>query len=81
MGLIRIARDALPRVVDFYRKLDPTACYDGKDFRNMYMTSFLQAIIDGLMPIRAVPLDGGWIEIDSLADLTAYEKLPADFLD
>jgi hypothetical protein len=47
----------------------------------MYMTSFLQAIIDDLMPIMAVPLDGGWLEIDSLADLTAYEKLPADFLD
>jgi choline kinase len=81
MGLIRIASETLPRVVDFYRTLDRTKRYDGKDFRNMYMTSFLQAIIDDLMPIMAVPLDGGWLEIDSLADLTAYEKLPADFLD
>lgn len=81
MGLIRIARGALPRIVDFYRTMDRTKTYDGKDFRNMFMTSFLQAIIDGLMPIRAVPLAGGWLEIDSLSDLGAYEKLPADFLD
>jgi L-glutamine-phosphate cytidylyltransferase len=81
MGLIRIAHDALPRVVDFYRSMDRTKRYDGKDFRNMYMTSFLQMIIDDLMPIRAVPLEGGWLEIDTLADLAAYERLPADFLD
>lgn len=81
MGLIRVAKAALPLVVRFYRAMDRSKAYDGKDFRNMYMTSFLQAIIDGLMPITAVPLAGGWLEIDSLADLTAYAKLPADFLD
>lgn len=80
MGLIRIARDVLPRVRAFYHALDPEKRYDGKDLRNMFMTSFLQEIIDRLMPIRAVPLDGGWLEIDSISDLEAYAALPADFL-
>ena len=81
MGLIRIARDVLPRVRTFYHSLDRGRRYEGKDFRNMFMTSLLQEIIDHLLPIQAVLLDGGWIEIDSTSDLSAYEALPADFLD
>jgi choline kinase len=81
MGLIRIARDTLPRVRAFYHSLDRARRYDNKDFRNMFMTSFLQEVIDGLLPIRAVLLGGGWLEIDSIDDLTAYEALPRDFLD
>lgn len=74
-GLIRIGREALGAVRDFYHALDRSAVYDGKDFDNMYMTSFLQAIIDRLMPVRAVPVAGGWLEIDSLDDLKASEAL------
>jgi choline kinase len=81
MGLIRIARDALPKVRAFYHSLDRARRYDGKDFRNMFMTSFLQEIIDRLMPIRAVLLGGGWLEIDSIDDLSAYDALPGDYLD
>jgi L-glutamine-phosphate cytidylyltransferase len=79
-GLIRIAHHALPRVRTFYRRLDVSRRYDGKDFRNMFMTSFLQEVIDHLMPVKAVLVSGGWLEIDSIADLEAYERLPADFL-
>lgn len=79
-GLIRIASKVLPQVRAFYHGLDQTRLYDGKDFRNMFMTSFLQEIIDNLMPIHAVLVDGGWIEIDSVKDLSAYERLPEGFL-
>jgi len=78
-GLIRIAREALPRVRAFYHALDQTRLYDGKNFHNMFMTSFLQEIIDHLMPIKAVLVGGGWVEIDSIEDLLAYEKLPEGF--
>ncbi|MBI4616303.1 MAG: phosphocholine cytidylyltransferase family protein [Planctomycetes bacterium] len=80
-GLIRMSGDAARRVRNFYHGLDTRRLYDGKDFRNMYFTSFLQEIADRLMPIQAVPFDGGWVEIDSLSDLAAYERLPADFFD
>ena len=72
VGLIRISKSSLQTVLGFYRQLDRHTKYDGKDFENMYMTSFLQLIIDRLMPVQAVFIDGGWLEIDSTADLEAY---------
>lgn len=74
MGLIRWRPEATRKIKAFYDELDRSASYDGKDFDNMYMTSFLQQIIDGLMPAKAVPVDGGWVEVDSLEDLKAYER-------
>lgn len=74
IGLIKISKDALPKVIAFYNNLDKSKNYDGKDFDNMYMTSFLQNIIDDLMPIKAVINEKQWIEIDSCDDLEIYEK-------
>lgn len=72
IGLIKIRKGAWRKVIDFYSSLDPKSLYDGKDLNNMFMTSFLQNIIDQVMPVKAVMIDGGWLEIDSLSDLNAY---------
>jgi choline kinase len=80
MGLIKFSQEALPRVLGFYDSLDRSARYDGKDFDNMYMTSFLQAIMDRLEPVRAVPVDGGWMEVDSYEDLELTERRGVEFL-
>jgi choline kinase len=69
IGLIKIKKSALERVKDFYHRLDKNANYQGKDFNNMYMTTFLQLIIEQLMPIYPVWTAGGWLEIDSPDDL------------
>jgi len=69
MGLIKIAASALPKVVEFYQSLDRSVEYDGKDFDNMYMTSFLQLLADRVMPLYPVMVNGGWIEIDEASDL------------
>jgi len=72
-GLIHIRAEAMARVLEFYDSLDRDAEFDGKDFRNMYMTSLLQAIIDGLMPVKAVLVDGGWMEVDEPEDIGVAE--------
>lgn len=72
IGLIKLKKNVLQSVREFYHQLDPSARYDGQDFDNMYMTSFLQLIIDRLMLIDAVFIDGGWLEIDTKEDLEAY---------
>ena len=69
IGLIKISAKAIAQVVAFYNSLDKTKLYDGKDFNDMYMTSFLQMIIDNLMPVRAELINGGWIEIDCEDDM------------
>ncbi|MEM7672080.1 MAG: phosphocholine cytidylyltransferase family protein [Verrucomicrobiota bacterium] len=70
IGLTYIKKSFLDEVSAFYRSLNPAATYDGKSFRQMYMTSFLQAVIDELMPIKAVKINRGWTEIDSVEDLS-----------
>ena len=51
------------------------ASYDGKDFENMYMTSFLQMIADNLHPLSPVYISNGWIEIDEPSDLNFIKFL------
>ena len=77
MGLIGIRRAIAPKLVDVYRALDPAGPYDGRDRANMYMTSFLQYLIDEVTPVAAVVVDGGWLEVDTIADLDTYEALHA----
>lgn len=73
IGLIKISANAAGKVRDFYNSLDRNSEYDGKDFNNMYMTSFIQMIIDDLTDVKPVFIKGGWLEIDTLEDLKAYD--------
>ena len=41
----------------------------------MYMTSFLQHLIDTDWTIQAVPVDNGWLETDTIEDLDLYQRL------
>ncbi len=78
MGLIQVRADLAPRLPEIHRRLDPRARYDGQDLDNMYMTSFLQHLIDRGQPVRAVAVDGGWLEVDSASDLELYNRLHAE---
>lgn len=69
IGLLKVRGRAWPELRAFYASLDRSGRYDGKDFHNMYMTSFVQAVIDRLMPVQAVPINGGWLEVDAPSDL------------
>lgn len=77
MGLIKVRSDHVVSLVEHYCSLDRDAIYDGKDFRNLYMTSFLQSLIDSGHPIHAVRVAGGWLEVDTTEDLALYERLHA----
>jgi len=77
-GLIKIRSDKLLELEKFYNQLDRSAIYDGKDFKNMYMTSFLQLLIDRGWKVKAVQVKNGWLEVDSLEDIKKYEKLAKD---
>jgi len=74
-GLIKIRSDKLEAMVQFYNELDHFAIYDGKDFNNMYMTSFLQLLIDSGWKAKAVLVNSGWLEVDSVEDLSKYETM------
>lgn len=75
IGLMKFTRQALAEIRPFYHGLDRTATYDGKNYDNMYMTSFLQMIADRLMPLHAVYISNGWMEIDTPEDLAFTDFL------
>ena len=75
MGLIKVRGDTVKRFRDAWHSLDKKAQYDGNDFGNMYMTSFIQYLIDSGLLVEAAFTDGGWIEVDSSEDLNFYNDL------
>jgi choline kinase len=70
-GLIKIRADHVAQLPEVWRAMDRDAIYDGKDFANMYMTSFIQHLIDSGWEARAALIDNGWAEVDCEADIAA----------
>ncbi|RZU99110.1 NTP transferase domain-containing protein [Spiribacter vilamensis] len=68
-GLIKIRADHVAWLPQVWRAMDRAASYDGKDYDNMYMTSFVQHLIDKGWEARAAFVDNGWAEIDCETDL------------
>lgn len=68
-GLFKFSHTFLGKVLSCFKSLDRSAKYDGKDFDNMYMTSFLQILIDKFDNAYALEIEGGWGEIDFKKDL------------
>ncbi len=68
-GLFKFSYLFLKEVIKTYDSLDKNLTYDGKDFKNMYMTSFLQILIDKYKNAKAVEIRGNWCEIDFMSDL------------
>ena len=76
MGLLLIRKRVLPAIRTFYHSKNHQSGHRSKDFPTMYMTDFVQAVIDELMPVKSVLIDGGWVEIDTKTDIEAYQKYP-----
>lgn len=69
IGLFKFSYNFLQEAIKIYDGLDKNANYDGKDFENMYMTSFLQILINKFNNAKAVKINGNWCEIDFKTDL------------
>jgi choline kinase len=74
MGLFKIRKAMVGEMRSVYHQLDKGAIYDGKPFRKMFMTSFIQALIDRGFPVTAVGVTGDWLEIDRVEDLNVVSS-------
>ena len=74
MGLIKIRKDIVKDFYNHWKNMDKTILYNNKDFSNIYMTSFLQDLINNNWRIKAVKVHGGWCEIDTPKDILIAEK-------
>jgi L-glutamine-phosphate cytidylyltransferase len=77
MGLIKVSAQFAPFLVKVYNRMDRQKIYDGKAFDQMFMTTFLQYLIDSGHPLRAVLVDGGWLEVDTVEDLQTFNRYHA----
>lgn len=74
-GLFKIKKSKINELLHFYACLNKQAEYDGQPFERMYMTSFIQLLIDQKWDVRASIVNNGWLEVDTVADLNLYHKL------
>lgn len=77
-GLIKISSKKISEFVAFYDELDRTLQYDNRTFKQMYMTSFLQLLIDAGWLIMPAHVNHGWLEVDTVDDLELYERLSTE---
>lgn len=70
MGLIKISGRIWDQVKWLYQGLDRQKLFDGKNFSQMYMTTFLMELIQSGIACQSVPIQGGWLEIDAPSDLS-----------
>jgi choline kinase len=73
-GLVRFSAASHGRMRTLYRSLDPALSYDGRNVDNMFMTSFLQIMIDRNFDVRPAFIENGWLEIDTVSDIELYES-------
>tara|TARA_B110001452_G_scaffold217159_1_gene188641 strand:- start:283 stop:1068 length:786 start_codon:yes stop_codon:yes gene_type:complete len=74
-GLIKIPYHKIDDFISFYDQLDRSLLYEGRTFKQMYMTTFLQLLIDDGWMIMPAHVNHGWLEVDTVEDLKLYEKL------
>lgn len=78
IGLFKVSGDYVESFAKEWHLMDRKVLYDGKDFENMYMTSYLQHLIEKDWVVRAAFIYSGWLEIDTVEDLKMYGNLLAE---
>jgi len=77
IGLIKFNAAMAGQLVGIYDGMDRKGEFGGKDFDNMYMTTFLQILIDSGVQAKAVKIENGWLEVDAPEDLEMYNDMYA----
>ena len=74
IGLIKISKQYMADFINHFNTLKKQS-NDSVEFRNMYMTDFIQSFIDSGKKVFSVPIESGWLEVDTVEDLAIYTKL------
>ena len=74
-GLIKIPQNKIAGLINFYDSLNRSLLYEGRPFEKMYMTSLLQLLIDAGWVVMPARVRHGWLEVDTVEDLSIYERL------
>jgi len=78
IGMFKVRADWAARLPAIYDSMDRQRLWDGQTYPDMYMTRFLQHLIDSGWRAEVVPVENGWLEVDTPEDLILYERLNAE---
>lgn len=78
IGLIKVSASFVAEFLKHWKDLDRDRMFDGQTYQNMYMTSFLQHLINSGVDVKGVLVKNGWLEVDTLEDLALYERMYDD---
>jgi len=59
-------------------KMEKNPLNSNLPFEKSYMTDLLQGLIMAGYSLKAIPIENGWLEVDSLNDYNIYEKMLKD---
>lgn len=74
IGMIKVRADHVVQLAQTWHDMNKSALYDGKNYDNMYMTSFLQYLIDNGWETRGALIKNGWAEVDCQSDLLVAKR-------
>ncbi|UXX81593.1 phosphocholine cytidylyltransferase family protein [Roseovarius pelagicus] len=75
MGLIKISADKIAEIKTVFAAANAAAEKTGADVDNMYMTDFLNDLIEAGWRVRPALISGHWIEVDTVGDLELYQGM------
>tara|TARA_B100001093_G_scaffold353152_1_gene337629 strand:+ start:4260 stop:5045 length:786 start_codon:yes stop_codon:yes gene_type:complete len=76
-GLIKISKNKIKEFIYFYQKIYQNKTISNDELDQMYLTTYLQLLIDVGWKIKPAHIKSGWLEIDSIKDIQLYESLDA----
>lgn len=71
VGLLKVRSDCISQFVSSYQKLASNV----EGYLSIDTTTFIQRLIDEGWQVQGVPVNGGWLEVDTLEDLETYRSL------
>jgi L-glutamine-phosphate cytidylyltransferase len=81
IGLMKFSGKGLSKIKTMYAKFKEMSKIGSNPlnsdlpFEKSYLTDFLQALIKQGCKLKAVPINGGWLELDSISDYELYKKM------
>ena len=81
IGLMKFSGEGLAKIKTMYEKFKKMSkngtnpLNPNLSFEKSFLTDFFQALITEGCNLKAVPINGGWLELDSLNDYNLYKKM------
>ena len=82
IGLMKFKDEGLDFIKKYYEKIKEESITSGKNpinpnlpFRKSYMTDFIEGLINNGLKVKAVTINGGWLELDNINDYKLYNRL------